>query len=223
MKQLLIKHLPPGCFCVSASAPHEQNYSLRTPNKAHLILTSQQDRSNSFKCNERRKRLLMNLSIPGVLLNAVYRGWSGCAVVHDDRLASVRGIRGPILRRVVGVSVRSPRVENVVVSSVDHGTALAGCPLETAHTWGANHWQGLGLQVYRAGGARGWKGNHWWDMCKDHQSLCSTLAVRHVKTSPETQTRSCSFTLSKISNLEEINDKQKRWPVVPQVRGPLVG
>lgn len=76
----------------------------------------------------------MNPSIPGVLLNAVYGGRSGSAVVHDDRLASVRGIRGPILRRVVGVSVTSPRVENVVVSSVDHGTALAGSPLETAHT-----------------------------------------------------------------------------------------
>lgn len=70
-------------------------------------------------------------SVPGVLLNAVYGGGPGGPVVHDNGLASVGGIGGPILRRVVGVGVR---VENVVVSSVDHGAALAGCPLETAHT-----------------------------------------------------------------------------------------
>lgn len=51
----------------------------------------------------------------------------------------------------------------------------------------------------------------------------SPKSMRPVKTSPETQTWGCSFTLSKIENLEEINDKQKTWPVVPQGRGPLVG
>lgn len=51
----------------------------------------------------------------------------------------------------------------------------------------------------------------------------SPKSMQHVKTSPETHKWSCSFTLSEISNLEEINDKQKTWPVAPQGRGPLVG
>lgn len=131
-----------------------------------------------------------SLSVPGVLLNAVYGGWPGGSVVHDNRLVSVGGIRGPILRRVVGVGVRSHRVENIVVSSVDHGTTLAGCPLETAHAWEAKHSPELGLPSLQRGRSERKKGKTRIVMCKYH--------LADFKTSPETQTWSCSCTHAKI-------------------------
>lgn len=74
------------------------------------------------------------MSLPGVLLNAVYGGGSSGTIIHDNRLPSVAGIRGPILCRAVRISIGSDCVESIVVSLVDHGTTLAGCPLETPHT-----------------------------------------------------------------------------------------
>ena len=137
--------------------------------------------------------------VPGVLLNAVYGGWAGGPVIHDNRLPSVGGIRGPILGRVVGVGVRSHCVGNVVVSSVDHGTALAGGPLETAHTWGAKHFPELGLQVYREGGAKEeWKNTP--ESCAKI-TFAGRACVTHwltFKKSPEIQTWSCACTLGKI-------------------------
>lgn len=97
-----------------------------TPALSEQVTLSRQTRGGSA-----RKWIL---SLPGVLLNAVYRRRSGGPVVHDDRLASIGGIRGPVLHGLVGVSVRPHRVDKVVVSPVDHGAALAGCSLETAHT-----------------------------------------------------------------------------------------
>lgn len=72
---------------------------------------------------------------PGVLLDAVYGGGACGSVVHDDVLASVAGLRGPVLRQaVVGVGIGGGRVESVVVSLVDHGAALAWRPLEAPDT-----------------------------------------------------------------------------------------
>lgn len=72
--------------------------------------------------------------LPRIFLDAVYRRRSGGIVIHNDRLASVGRIGGPVLRRAILISVGGGCVKNIVVSLVSHGTTLAGCPLQASHT-----------------------------------------------------------------------------------------
>lgn len=75
-----------------------------------------------------RAALSLNMSLPGILLNAVNGGRAGGAIIHDNRLPCVVGIRRPVLCCAIRISIGGG-CESIVVSLVDHGTALAWCSL----------------------------------------------------------------------------------------------